>query len=454
VPGGELRAGAPMVDGRGVDGVGAVVRGLRMRQAEIEEAIFARVSGVVSDPATSRRDLIIGDAEYVAGLRATVAAAVDYVLSGIERGEGWGSVSIPPQAAAQAHRAARNGVSLDTVMRRYMVGQALLWDYILEEADRVDWNPAHPAQPEGGRVREMLRAQASLVDRLVSDVAREHMGELERARRSRRHRLLERVKALLAGEDEHAGHSSGAAAQAGLDPELGYDLSAEHIGVIARGEGARELLREVADGLDRRLLSVDNSQGTVWAWLGGRRLLQMSDLKVALSEKGRRAREREQEVLSGDLRIAVGEPAWGIEGWRLTHRQAQAALIVALRRPSALTCYRDVALLASALKDRALAEALIDIYISPLEHGRGGGRVLRETLRAYLSAECNVSSAAKATKVARSTVIKRLRAIEERLGRTLSPPAAELEVALALDELGVGMDTDNPISGAGPSPFV
>jgi hypothetical protein len=168
-----------------------VVHGLRARQAEIEEAIFARVRDVVSDPAVE------GDAEYVAGLRATVAAAVDYVLDGIERGEGWGGGSIPREAAVQAHRAARNGVSLDTVMRRYMLGQALLWDYILEEADRVDWNPAHP---EGGRLRGMLRAQASLVDRLVRDVAREHGGELERVRRSREHRVLERVRALLAGE--------------------------------------------------------------------------------------------------------------------------------------------------------------------------------------------------------------------------------------------------------------
>jgi hypothetical protein len=73
--------------------------------------------------------------------------------------------------------------------------------------------------------------------------------------------LLERVKALLAGGDGDAGGRNGVASDGvvtygGLDPELGYDLGAEHVGVIAAGAGARELLGELADGLDRRLLSV------------------------------------------------------------------------------------------------------------------------------------------------------------------------------------------------------
>jgi len=138
--------------------------------------------------------------------------------------------------------------------------------------------------------------------------------------------------------------------------------------------------------------------------------------------------------------LAFGEPAWGIEGWRSTHRQAQTALAVALRRrdripPTRVTRYADVALLAAALKDEALARALVGIYIAPLEDSRGGGPVLCETLRVYLACERNVSSAAAALKVARKTVDTRLRTIEKRLGRTLHPCPAELEVALALDEL-------------------
>ncbi|MGN6372189.1 MAG: helix-turn-helix domain-containing protein [Solirubrobacteraceae bacterium] len=94
-----------------------------------------------------------------------------------------------------------------------------------------------------------------------------------------------------------------------------------------------------------------------------------------------------------------------------------------------------MALLAAALRDDTLARSLREIYLSPLEDSRDGGAVLRETLRAYLAAERNASSAAAALGVARNTVDYRLRAIEKRLGRSLQRFTAELEVALALKEI-------------------
>jgi DNA-binding PucR family transcriptional regulator len=155
----------------------------------------------------------------------------------------------------------------------------------------------------------------------------------------------------------------------------------------------------------------------------------------------------------GGVILALGEPARGIEGWRLTHRQAQAALVVALRRGGrermTLTRYADVALLASALKDEALARALIDIYLSPLEDSRNSGPMLRETLRAYLAAERSVSSTAAALGVVRKTVESRLRTAEEKIGRTLHPCPAELEVALLLDELS---PVENPMKNSDMSP--
>jgi DNA-binding PucR family transcriptional regulator len=61
--------------------------------------------------------------------------------------------------------------------------------------------------------------------------------------------------------------------------------------------------------------------------------------------------------------------------------------------------------------------------------------VLLQGLRAYLAAERSISSTAAVLRVTRKTVESRLRTVEERLGRTLRPCPAELEVALLLDEL-------------------
>jgi hypothetical protein len=388
-----------------------VVQALRARQSEIEEAIFARVREVTSDPAGD------GDAEYVMGLRAAIATALDYCFMGIEHGGSW-SGSVPAQAVAQAQRAARSGVSLDTVLRRYMVGQAVLMEFILEEADRI------AADGEASMLRGISRALSSLLDDLVTAVARAYVGELQRAGRSREQRLLEQVRLMLAGERA-------------LGVEIGYELDAEHLGLIARGASAHGELRRVAQCLDRRLLAVACGEETVWGWLGGRRALDMPTLERVLS----------QSQAGDEISLALGEPARGFEGWRLTHRQAQEALLVALRRPRRFTRYGDVALLAAALRDDTLSRSLIGIYLSPLDDTRDGGSVLRQTLRAYLGAERNVSSAAMALGVARSTVESRLRTIEARLGRTPHSCPAELEVALHLDELSAPASTAAPAVG-------
>jgi hypothetical protein len=276
-----------------------------------------------------------------------------------------------------------------------------------------------PTQLRAGRaelagVAQALRAQAGVLDRLLAGFAVEDGGQLAcavRSERSPEQRRFERVRRLLAGG-------------ALEDPGLGYALSGEHVGVIARGAGAREALRGLAGRLDCRLLCVECGEGTVWAWLGGGHGLGMEALELALTG-----------MQPGDVVFAVGEPARGLVGWRLTHQQAQAALVVAERRPRGFTRYADVALLASALKDELLGRALVDLYIVPLDGARDGGAVLRETLRAYLAAERSTSSAAAALGVDRKTVASRLRTIEKRLGRSLHPCPAELEIALLIDEL-------------------
>jgi hypothetical protein len=149
-----------------------VVGPLRARRRELVAAIFARV-----------RDGAFGlvgaqDAEYVAGLRAAVAAAVEYGLQGIEQGEDWAG-PIPDAVLEQARRAARVGVSLDTVLRRYVVGHTLLEQYVMEEAEcgGKDW--LSPTQR--GALRGALRAQASVLDRLLAAITGEYRGEVGRA---------------------------------------------------------------------------------------------------------------------------------------------------------------------------------------------------------------------------------------------------------------------------------
>ena len=369
---------------------------LEARRPEIEQAILARVYAV-SDPAGAE------DPEYVQGLRAAASAALDYGLAGIAPGER--SEPIPPALLAQTRRAARSGVGLDTVLRRYFAGCTLLGDFIMQEAE-------DGGLLRGAALRRVLRAQAALFDRLVVAITEEHTRETEDRAGSLEQRRAEHVEGLLAGEL--------------IDPaDLAYELDAWHLGVLAAGRGAAAAIRDLTTALDRRLLLVRPDGETVWAWLGGRRRIATAEI-APLASSSR----------SADVVLALGEPGEGIAGWRLTHRQARAALPIALRGPQRLVRYADIALLASMLCDDLLVSSLNQLYLSPLAQERDGGTALRQTLRAYFAAGRNASAAATALGVSRQTVGNRLGAIEARLGRPLDNCAAEIEAALRLADLG------------------
>jgi DNA-binding PucR family transcriptional regulator len=215
--------------------------------------------------------------------------------------------------------------------------------------------------------------------------------------------------------------------------ELRYELDAWHLGVIAVGNNAEQALRGMAAQMGRAILLVPRGEETVWAWLGDRRKLALTDIAAVIPAK-----------LPPGVTLAIGEPAHGLNGFRLTHRQAEAAHLVAQHRPQSLTRYADVALLAFALRDEALARSLVDIYLTPLDDPRKGYSVLRETVRAYLAAERNATSAAAALGVARHTVESRIRKAEELLDRLLPACMAEIDVALRLEELGCFVSPQNP----------
>jgi hypothetical protein len=374
----------------------ALSRRLAERRAEIERAALTRIYAI-ADPAETP------DPEYVEGLRAAVAAAVGYGLAAIERGEER-APAIPAILLTQARLASRSGISLDTVLRRYVAGQALLGDFLIEEAE------------EGGLLRgaalqRLLAGQAALFDRLLVAISEEHGREEEGRFDTSEARKAERIERLLAGELVDAS-------------ELGYQLEGWHVGIVAKGEGAEEALRKLAGDLDRRLLMTEADGEALWAWLGGRREIDREELLRCLAAE-----------LPPGAGLAIGESAVGLPGWRVTHRQARAALPIALRSPERLVRYADVALLASMLQDDLLVASLQEMYMAPLGAERDGGETMRATMRAYFDAGRNLSAAAAVLGVSRPTISYRIRVVEERIGRPISAVAADMEVALRFHDL-------------------
>jgi hypothetical protein len=369
--------------------------GLRGRLPELEAAVSNRVHAI-ADPR------LVADPIYPERLAEALSAALDHALTVMELGERR-APGIPAAVLSEARLAARARVPLDTVLRRYFACNSLLGDFLVEEAERT--------VSSGSALRLLLRRQATSFERLLEAVSDEHAREAKAWPSSTADRRREVVKSLLAGE--LVDHS-----------ELDYDLDAHHLALMAKGEAAPEAVGELAARLDRRLLAVSREDEPVWAcWLGGRRPVD--------SREAIRALER---IPLDRVFVTVGEPAQGLAGWRLSHRQAKAALPISERRGQTRVRYADVILPVSILRDDLVAVSLRQLYLEPLDATRDGGRIARETMRAYFAAGRNVSSTAAALGVDRRTVTNRIRAIEELQGRPLEDFATDLEIALRLDD--------------------
>ena len=366
---------------------------LQARREEMEQALLARVYGV-ADPTE------VGDLAYLEGLRTAASAGVDFGLATIESSQDRLPL-VPPALLCQARLAARSGVGLDTVLRRYAAGHALLVDFLVEEVERY-------GDLSGVELRRLLAIISAAIDRLLAAVSEEYARELEsRTSFSPQRRLAERVERLLAGEPVDVG-------------DLPYDFGGWHLAIVAQGGGAQEQLRALTAGLDCLSLLIVRDDARVWMWLGSREPLDPD------------------QVVSFDfhpgMAVAVGEPAEDLSGWRLTHRQAAAALTVALRGERCIVRYADTALVAAALDNDVLLSSLGRLYLDPLATERDGGETLRRTLSTYFEVGGNLSSVAAAMGVSRRTIRNRLQRVEQLIGRSCQSAAAELETALRLHE--------------------
>lgn len=373
----------------------ALAERLRTRRAEVEAALLTRVHAI--------GDLTgVEDPLYREGLRAAVAAALDYGVDSIETGAERAR-PVPLELLAQARQAARSRVSLDAVLRRYFAGYALLCDFVLEEAEGTGMR-------NGASPKRLLQDQAILFDRLLGAISDEYARETGGAQPSfAAQRRFEKVRGLLAGEP--------------LDTaELAYDFDAVHLGAVATGDEAQAALRQLAASLGCRLLLVDPRPGSIWAWLATRQGFDAMGIRSALAG------------WPVQLALSLGEPSEGLTGWRLTHRQARAGLPIALRRPGEPVRYAEVALLTSCLQDDLLRASLGELFLEPLGKDPETRELHCETLHAYFAVDCNISSAAASLGLSRQTVRSRLRAVEEQLGRPLASCSVELRMALELHQ--------------------
>lgn len=345
------------------------------------------------------------DPDSEALITDTYAAVLDHIFDGLE--SSWHLPERdPPELACEDTRvSADRGVGLSVLAQSYRIVHRLISEEAIEKAAGRVTNQDLGRAVLGVTNHSMFADFDWMVARLIETYEHERL-LLARDEEWFRRRL---VRNLL--------QEPGGAIDAG---SLNYDFAGPHISLVAWGSDAQRVPAAIQGRAGLPLLSVAGTPTTTWAWLG------VSDL----DRDGAAVREALED--NPGARLAVGEPATGIEGFRLSHRQAWGAYRIARDTEADLTWYADVALLVLTLQDQDAARQFVLNELGPFASDEPRSKLLRETLSVYFRCGHNGAAAAAALGIHDRTVLYRIRTIEEGLGRSVTARREELALALRL----------------------
>lgn len=224
---------------------------------------------------------------------------------------------------------------------------------------------------------------------------------------------------------------------------LGYRLRQHHLALVlwipevtAIDEGLTRLDRLTATvaselGCSGRPLFVPHDAAG-WAWLplGSRGTIAMDHLESVVEDNDTSAR------------IAVGDPAAGVDGFRSSHRRAVGARTVALAAQPGrrITRADEVGPVALMCHDMPATHSWIRGVLGGLITDDEAHLRLRETLRVFLATGGGYAETAELLTIHKNTVQYRLRKAEKSLGHRIRENRFDLELALrACHHLGAAV---------------
>jgi DNA-binding PucR family transcriptional regulator len=175
-------------------------------------------------------------------------------------------------------------------------------------------------------------------------------------------------------------------------------------------------------------LSIAADRVTAWAWIPFESSIAADSVE--------RIRQIVETRTDGPW-VAAGEPSAGVEGFRASHRQAQAARVVATATTAderRFTAIGDQGVSLAALHGDNVAAARIWVHdvLGPLASTTDADRRLRETLEVFLRTGSSFKAAAEELHLHSNGVKYRVQRAVERRGRAVANDRLDVEVALLL----------------------
>jgi DNA-binding PucR family transcriptional regulator len=396
----------------------------RPELAEALRLVSARILAQLDDLAASTAAEVLSDVPELepledgemwseeAAFRANVQSIVALMPYGVA------AVEPPPVTLERVRRLVHHGIEPQALLRTYRIGHAALWAAWQTEACRE----------APGVLPEVLEWSSRLMfayfDSTCDFVARAYAAERARWVRTAAALRAEVTRELLAGSE--------------IDPErasslLGYELLRHHLGLIIWHDGGDDgvttaaMLERAAKAVAQHLgychpLIVPVGSDQVWAWCGG----FTPPSAGALDDLRRLA-------LGGAVRIAAGDPCYGLEGFSRTHREAVITREMMIRTSPAtrFNRYSNVALPSLLLADPDRAETFMRNELGPLADDTDAMLRLRATLEIVLG-ERSLMAAARRIGVHQNTIGYRISRSEQLLGHSIDERRQELEAALII----------------------
>jgi hypothetical protein len=371
--------------------------------------------------------LLQDDERMVSLLASSVQQNIETAMQVFQHDIDPARVDAPLAALEYARRLAQRGTPVHELIRAYHVGQTAVLDNALTVA------MVEVEQPEllGAMVRRVVTTTFAVIDRVTQQVVIAYGEERDRWLRNQSALRAARVRRILASDNEAAELSD-----TDTTP-LGYRLRGTHVGLVTWHAGAPETgsalaeletfttaLAAAVDGVDRPLF-VPCDETSAWAWL------PLGDAVTSADQLAARARD----TAATGVRVALGEPATGVDGFRRTHRQAlrvQSLSMTAGEHAEPVMTFGRVGAVALMASDLDSARGWVADTLGALAVDDEHNQRLRETLLAFLASGGSYTAAAAELRMHKNSVQYRVRKAEEAVGRALTANRLEVELALTL----------------------
>lgn len=350
----------------------------------------------------------------IASTSSNLAAIVDMLTLHISLSD----ITVPPAAAEYARRFAQHDLSLEALLRAYRLGEHMFLQWAMTTLGGLEL-PTADALATTSRIALLVNSYIDqviegLID-IYEDERRRWDARSDAARAAQLRAVLDTEALDLASAEEM----------------LAMSLTGWHLAAIiwlppgTIDPGAAQLRAGAAmlgAATGRIPFAVSADEQTSWVWISS---AGRPTLNAGLLENDLRKRP--------GLRVAIGEPSPGLDGFRRTFRDAQRARSVAAGGAGpdrALTMYSRVALAGLLVDHLPDVKAWAQRALGDLMRDDESMNRLRETVRVFLDARGSFTDAATRMHVHKNTVHYRVRKAEDILGHPLTENRLDIEVAL------------------------